>query len=112
MKNLSSFLFLLTPLTLFAAYETAPLFPTHGQETSVPYPISPYDTSRGGRTDPVVAAQDEGAHWLQLLDQQQYGPSWSDAGSLLKDIISQNQWIGAMSVVRRPFGNVLSRNRI
>lgn len=74
-----------------------------------PYPVSPYDTTQGRTTDPVVAAQDEAAHWLGLLDQAQYGPSWLDSGPIMKDLISEKQWIGAMIANRRPYGSVMSR---
>jgi hypothetical protein len=74
-----------------------------------PYPVTPFDTTQGRTTDPVVAAQDEAAHWLGLLDQGQYGPSWLDSGSLMKDILSEQQWMGAMQANRKPYGNVLSR---
>jgi len=109
MKRLLPFFFLLPSLAL-PAPETPPLTPTFGQETSVPHPVSPFDTARGSTKDPFVAAQDEAAHWLALLDQQQYGPSWLDSGSFLKDVVTQNQWIGAMQATRKPFGNVLSRS--
>lgn len=80
-------------------------------ETQTPYPVSPFDTSRGGTTDKVTSAQDEAAHWLALIDQGQYAAAWMDSGPLLKDIITQDEWVGAMTAIRRPFGNVLDRKR-
>lgn len=80
-------------------------------ETQTPYPVSPFDTSRGSTTEKITSAQDEAAHWLALIDQGQYAASWMDSGPLLKDIISQTEWVGAMNAVRRPFGNVLDRKK-
>jgi hypothetical protein len=51
----------------------------------------------------------EAGHWLNLVDQRQYGPAWLDAGPLLQDVLSQQAWVGAMHFIREPLGNVLSR---
>ncbi len=71
--------------------------------------LNPYDT-QGGSTSPVYSdALSEASHFLNLIDQNQYGPAWQDAGPLLKDCVTEDQWIGAMYKTRRPLGNVRSR---
>ncbi|NGX46570.1 MAG: hypothetical protein K940chlam2_01765 [Chlamydiae bacterium] len=51
----------------------------------------------------------EAISWLTLQDQGQYGSAWSDASSLMKDIITQSQWVAAMKALRQPLGSVKTR---
>ncbi len=104
MKNL--IFFLLSPMLAVFTPRTNPIPPV--------YPRDPIDTSQGAITNPAVTqAMDEAQHWLNLTDQGQYGSAWLDSGTLLQDIVTESQWIGAMDEVRAPFGNgVLSRKKV
>ncbi len=100
MKNLL-FLFV-TPMLAVFTPNTAPNPPV--------YPPNPIDPTQGATTNPAVTeAMDEASHWLNLIDQGQYGSAWLDSGPLMKDIITEQEWIGAMDEVRAPFGNVRTR---
>lgn len=64
----------------------------------------------GAKTDPAFSESNAAAfHWLNLVDQFQFAGSWLDGGSLLRDVISQDQWIAAMEGTRRRYGNVRTR---
>ena len=68
------------------------------------------DDTTGGSLSPVYSeANSTAISWLTLLDQGQYGPTWSQGGSLMHDIISQNQWVAAMQAIRKPLGNASAR---
>lgn len=56
-----------------------------------------------------TAAQDEAIHWLNLIDQAQYKGAYDDSGPYLKDIVTRDQWVGAMHGTRAMAGHVLSR---
>jgi hypothetical protein len=47
--------------------------------------------------------------WLQLVDDGQYGQSWSQAAEYFKKFINEEQWKTSVEPVRRPLGRVLSR---
>jgi hypothetical protein len=89
------------------------VFTPHSQPVPRVYPARPDDfvkDNEGSTSNPAVTqAMAEASHWLNLVDQQQYGPAWLDSGPLMKDIINEQEWIGAMDYVRAPFGNNLSR---
>lgn len=77
------------------------------------YPLPSTDITQGRTSNiSVTEAQDEAAHFLNLIDQAQYGNAWSDASTIMKDVIGQNQWIGAMTTTRKSLGNVLSRKLV
>ncbi|NGX54130.1 MAG: hypothetical protein K1000chlam4_00855 [Chlamydiae bacterium] len=64
----------------------------------------------GGSLSPVYSeANSTAISWLTLLDQGQYSATWSQGGSLLKDIVPQNQWVAAMQAIRKPLGNATTR---
>ena len=69
----------------------------------------PPGASSSKLTPVVTEAMDEAIHWLNLLDQFQFDASWSDAGSLFQDVITQEQWVAAMRTIRRPLGYVKTR---
>lgn len=69
----------------------------------------PYDTV-GGMISPTLSqASAESSHWIALVDQAQYGASWQDAGPLLRDIITQDQWVAGLTGTRHQLGLVRAR---
>lgn len=58
-----------------------------------------------GESKAVSAAEE----WLGLIDSGQYGKSWDEAASLFRNALSKDQWKQQVSSVRRPLGNVVSR---
>ncbi len=83
---------LTSPLMAAALYDIGPNAP-------------PYPYEAEGKTSPQYSdAQAEAIYWITLLDQLQFGPSWEEAGPLLKDIVSRDQWVAAMDAMRRPLG--------
>lgn len=90
---------------LIALLFAIPLF----GDSNASYPPNIYETE-GGQKAPVTSeANAEAVSWLTLLDQGQYGSAWLDAGSLMKDIVTQEQWEAAMQALRQPLGNVTAR---
>ena len=98
MKTLKKIL-LFSPLLL-----TTSLF----ADTDASYPPNLHETV--GKTSPMFSsASSEASHWLALMDQHQYGAAWLDSGPLFQDLITQDQWIAAMQALRRPLGQVRTR---
>ena len=65
--------------------------------------------SPGQKPDLQTEITQASIQWLALLDGRQWGPSWLAGSSLLRDVITQNQWIDAMKEQRAPLGNANSR---
>lgn len=92
-------------LLSLSLYCTSPLL----ADSSASLPPNPYDTS-GGMVAPAFSqANAQAIYWVNLLDQQQYGATWLEAGGLLRDIITQNQWAAGMQSIRQSLGPVMSR---
>lgn len=72
-------------------------------------PPTPYVDQGEKKSAMFSAASSEASHWLNLLDQSQYSASWLDAGPILKDVITKDQWKAALQATRRPLGLVNSR---
>ncbi len=66
----------------------------------------------GKRVDLQTETTQASIEWLALLDGEQWGPSWLGGSSLLRDVISQNQWIDAMKGQRSSLGHTTSRKFI
>lgn len=47
--------------------------------------------------------------WLDLIDKGQYGASWDESSFLMKRTIKRGEWEQAMTMTRKPLGNVTSR---
>ena len=47
--------------------------------------------------------------WLDLTDKGEYAKSWETAAEYFKGAVSEEQWKQAMSAVRKPLGEVKSR---
>jgi hypothetical protein len=54
-------------------------------------------------------ASTSGQKWLALLDDQKYDESWSQAGSLFRSEVTQEQWIASLKRFRDPLGSMVSR---
>lgn len=79
-------------------------------DTLRPYsPHYPEPSASNDREPNFTEANAEAMHWLNLIDQFQYGPSWLDSGALFRDIITQEQWIAAMTDLRTPLGTLRTR---
>jgi hypothetical protein len=50
-----------------------------------------------------------GQKWLALLDDQKHEESWSQAGSLFRSGVTQEQWVASLRRFRDPLGALLSR---
>ena len=48
--------------------------------------------------------------WLAIIDGRDYAQSWETAATSFQHGISKASWVGQMDKVRRPLGQVLSRN--
>lgn len=57
----------------------------------------------------VEAGKKAAAAWLGLVDTEQGGESWDEAGSLFKSQVSKDRWVGMLDQVRGPLGAVQSR---
>jgi len=64
----------------------------------------------GARNPEAEAAAVEAARaWLTLVDGGQYEESWESAAELFKGAVQKEQWTQAMTSMRKPFGENLSR---
>lgn len=55
---------------------------------------------------------DGAKEWLLLVDTQQYEESYLRGAQYFKKVVTQEQWVQVMSAVRKPLGDVLSREII
>jgi hypothetical protein len=58
---------------------------------------------------PEAAAQAAAESWLKLVDAGHYDESWDQAATIFKGAVTRDQWKQAVSGVRAPLGQVLSR---
>ena len=56
-----------------------------------------------------TAAQKSAEQWLTLVDAGKYAESWKTAASYFQKLVPQNQWEHALSTVRAPLGDLVSR---
>ena len=47
--------------------------------------------------------------WLSSIDAGDYAGSWSSSSTILKGVLSQEQWENTMSSLRKPLGTLVSR---
>ena len=57
-------------------------------------------------TEAIQAAK----HFLQLVDQGEYGQSWEEASSLFVSRISKKEWVKTISSARPSFGQIINRS--
>ena len=56
-----------------------------------------------------AAAIQAAESWLQLVDEDAYQQSWSEAAEFFRKNVSQEQWRNALEGARKPLGKMLSR---
>jgi hypothetical protein len=47
--------------------------------------------------------------WLSMVDEGKYSDSWQGAAEYLRNAINQEQWNRSLQAVRKPLGEVVSR---
>jgi len=60
----------------------------------------------------IAAAIDSAKSWLQLIDENKYSESWTQAAEFFRNNVPQQQWISSLSTLRKPMGKMLSRKVI
>lgn len=48
--------------------------------------------------------------WLKTVDSGEYANSWQEAAPLFQSRISSIEWVKALTQIRKPLGNVISRS--
>lgn len=56
-----------------------------------------------------AAAEKAALTWLSLIDQSQYPQSWSQAASIFKSAVKEEQWEAQIKAAREPMGKTISR---
>jgi serine/threonine protein kinase/tetratricopeptide (TPR) repeat protein len=82
-----------------------------GQWKAIAYLIQP----RANEGKPVIAGADKAAvaaakKWLTAIDDDRYTESWTDASDYFRGAITQDKWVSALETVRKPLGNLVSRD--
>ncbi|HXR49217.1 MAG TPA: DUF4019 domain-containing protein [Candidatus Limnocylindrales bacterium] len=62
-----------------------------------------------GTPQPEAAAQKSAEQWLALVDAGNYAESWKTAAAYFQTAVSQDQWEHAIVAVRKPLGDLVSR---
>ena len=62
-----------------------------------------------GTTQAEAEAQKSTEQWLTLVDAGNYAESWKTAAGVFQTAVSQDQWEHAISAVRGPLGELVSR---
>ena len=65
-------------------------------------------TATASETQEIVALRAARA-WLEVVDAGNYDESWKAAAGYFRTAVSKEQWRQALEGVRRPLGNVLTR---
>jgi Protein of unknown function (DUF4019) len=70
------------------------------------------ETTEQGTTNEAAkqAATAAALKWLTEIDNGQYGQSWQDAAVFFQNAVSQQKWESALAAVRKPLGDLGSRN--
>ena len=58
----------------------------------------------------VKRATDAALIWLALMDEVNYSQSWSNASSYFRGAVTQKSWETSLRGLRKPLGNVVSRD--
>jgi len=59
--------------------------------------------------DKIKAAVKSATHWLEMIDEGNYGESWEQAASFFKNVVTKKQWEISAEAVRKPLGKLTSR---
>jgi hypothetical protein len=84
--------------------------PLHDRETSEAKSVAEASLSNRSHTEAAKAALESAEAWLALVDQGQYEQSWDAASERFKNAISKQDWAKSLAAVRKPLGEVKSRN--
>jgi len=60
-------------------------------------------------TEKVKLALSSAETWLSLVDEEKYADSWNEAAGYFKGSVKQEQWQETLKAVRKPLGQVISR---
>jgi hypothetical protein len=74
--------------------------------------VNPPTVQTGSQTQneqATTAAIEAAEAWLKLVDEGQYGESWSQAAEYFKKFVNEEQWKTSVEAARKPLGKVLSR---
>lgn len=66
-------------------------------------------TSVAQTADKEKAAEQAATQWLAEVDSGKYAQSWTDAASIFKASVNQQQWEKMLQGVRTPLGALVSR---
>ena len=78
-----------------------------GQWRAILYTIVPEAAGAPDEKEkPTVQAAER---WLAGIDAGNYAGSWREAAPVFRDEITEKKWIEALTAVRQPLGNLLSR---
>lgn len=55
------------------------------------------------------AAITEALKWLGTVDDGKYADSWNAAAQIFKSAVNEEQWVQSLQAVRKPLGNLISR---
>jgi serine/threonine protein kinase len=66
---------------------------------------------------PAIASEDEAAvsaakKWLTTIDDGHYAESWTSTSDYFQSAITQDKWVSALTAVREPLGDLISRKLI
>lgn len=80
------------------------------QVAAPPAPANPQQQGLTPEEQKILADNAADAlHWLNLIDQGQYGESWDAASKTFQLTINRNEWIKAEEKLRKPLGAVVNR---
>jgi hypothetical protein len=57
------------------------------------------------------AGGEQALTWLHLVDQGQYTQSWQEAGTLFRQHVTREQWVGQVKAAREPLGALTRRTQ-
>ncbi len=60
--------------------------------------------------DPPSAAAVAAGQWVTIVDDSNYVRSWSEAGALFKNRLTQDEWAHQVAKARGPLGQVVNRS--
>ncbi len=75
------------------------------EQTAANAPAEQTATSEAAKQAAAAAQK-----WLAEIDNGQYGQSWQDAAVFFQNAISEQKWESALTAVRKPLGDLQSRN--
>jgi hypothetical protein len=74
----------------------------------VPFSVAAKETDQKHEEAEKKAVESADA-WLPLVDQEKYGDAWDSAAAFLKNAVSRESFIKALTGARKPLGEMKSR---